>query len=56
MNEVKLPPKPMLFLPTDFPQFVKKIKLHHILFNLKMQLLVTGHCWAPMEGFKKSLL
>lgn len=47
----------MFFLPTAFPQVFKKIKLHCILFNLKVQLLVTVYCLAPVgvpiKAFKK---
>ena len=48
----------MFFLPTAFPQVFKKIKLHCILFNLKVQLLVTVYCLAPVgvpiKAFKKN--
>lgn len=48
----------MHFLPTDFPQAVRKIKLHCncTVSNLKMQLLVAVYCLVPMGVSKKSLL
>lgn len=49
----------MFFLPTAFPQVFKKIKLYCILFNLKVQSLVTVYCLAPIgvqiKAFKKKI-